>query len=260
VLVADDNATNRRILEDLLRRWKLRPTAVADGLTALHAVADAREAGTPFELALLDGVMPGLDGFAVAERLADRGGPALVMLTSSTQVGDAARCRALGVRAHLMKPVKQDELMRAILVALAPAPAAAATPSAATERRPSGLRVLVAEDNQVNQRLVARLLQKRGHDIVVVGDGRAALDALAGSRFDLVLMDVQMPVLDGFAATRELRAQEHGSGAHVPVIAMTAHAMTGDRERCLAAGMDAYVAKPVDPVRLYATIDDVLAA
>ncbi len=260
-LVVDDSATNRRILEDLLRRWKLRTTTAENGLAALHVVAEARAAGTPFDLVLLDGVMPGLDGYAVAERLAGADAPALVLLTSSTQVGDAARCRALGVRAHLMKPVKQDELLRAILGALAPAlvpPAAAAAP--ATRAVPSGLRVLVAEDNPVNQRLVVRLLERRGHEIVLVENGRAALAALAAGPFDLVLMDVQMPVLDGFAATRELRTQEHAKGAHVPVIAMTAHAMSGDRERCLAAGMDAYLAKPVDPERLYATMHEVLLA
>ncbi len=259
VLVVDDNAANRRILEDLLRRWKLRATAAENGLVALHVIAEARAAGAPFDLVLLDGVMPGLDGYAVAERLAGADAPALVLLTSSTQVGDAARCRALGVRAHLMKPVKQDELLRAILGALAPAmvpPAAAAAP--ATRTVPSGLRVLVAEDNPVNQRLVVRLLERRGHEIVLVENGRAALAALAAGPFDLVLMDVQMPVLDGFAATRELRTQERAKGAHVPVIAMTAHAMSGDRERCLAAGMDAYLAKPVDPERLYATMHEVL--
>jgi len=259
VLVVDDNATNRRILEGLLRRWKLRTTTAENGVVALHVVAEARAAGSPFDLVLLDGVMPGLDGYAVAERLAGTDAPALVLLTSSTQVGDAARGRALGVRAHLMKPVKQDELLRAILGALAPAWAPAAAPRPAAPRAvPSGLRVLVAEDNPVNQRLVTRLLERRGHETVLVDNGRAALAALAAAPFDLVLMDVQMPVLDGFAATRELRTQEHASGAHVPVIAMTAHAMSGDRERCLAAGMDAYVAKPVDPERLYAAMHEVL--
>ncbi|MFN8640345.1 MAG: response regulator [Candidatus Binatia bacterium] len=262
VLVVDDHAANRRILADLLRRWGMLPAAVADGPSALAAVAAARAAGEPYDLALLDGVMPEMDGYAVAAQLAADapGAPALILLTSSTEVGDAARCRALGIRAHLMKPVKHDELLRAIVAAIGQPPAAAPAPgrAAAATPAPSGLRILVAEDNQVNQRLVTRLLERHGHAIVVVENGREALAALARGGFDLVLMDVQMPVLDGFSATRLLRQREEQEGRHVPVIAMTAHAMSGDRERCLAAGMDAYVAKPVDPHRLYDTIEAVL--
>jgi CheY-like chemotaxis protein/HPt (histidine-containing phosphotransfer) domain-containing protein len=251
VLVVDDNATNRRILEEMLTNWRMRPLAVAEGRSALAALRRTVAAGTPFQLVLLDGHMPEMDGFSLAEHIQqapELRGIAIVMLTSAGEPGDVARCRDLGISASLMKPVKQSELLDAILTALGrslqePPPRPAAPRPAPAGGRP--LRVLLAEDHPVNQRLAVRLLEKQGHAVVVANNGREALAALEREPFDLVLMDVQMPELDGLEATAQLRRQERGTSRHVPVIAMTAHAMTGDRERCLAAGMDGYVSKPI---------------
>ncbi len=261
VLVVDDNATNRRILHEMLQSWRMRPTVTTGADEALAALRDAERAGHPYQLLLSDGQMPDRDGFMLAEAV--KADPALrrlpmILLTSAGRAGDGVRCRELGIAGFLTKPVKQSDLletMQAVLrgeVALKtpetrPAPAAA---------RP--LRVLLAEDNAVNQQVAARILQKRGHAVVVVGNGREALDALqsAGGRpFDVVLMDVQMPEMDGLAATRALRERERSAGGHVPVVAMTAHAMEGDRERCLAAGMDGYVTKPVEADALVAAVE-----
>jgi PAS domain S-box-containing protein len=270
VLVVDDNATNLRILEEMLSNWRMRPTTVASAAEALTALGRAAAAGEPFPLVLLDGRMPGMDGFELAGQVRQapmRHCPALLMLTSGAQPGDAARCRELGITGHLMKPVKQSELLNSILAALGahPVPAAPTTPVACAgparapaTQAPAGqrpLRVLLAEDNPVNQKLAVRLLEKRGHAVVVAGDGREALQAMEREPFDIVLMDVQMPGMDGLEAVAILRARETGTKSHVPVIAMTAHAMKGDRERCLEAGMDGYLSKPIQPRELFEAID-----
>jgi CheY-like chemotaxis protein len=262
VLVVDDNATNRRILGQMLSNWRMKPRVVSSGEEALAALAAARRSGRGFALAVVDAHMPEMDGFTLADTIRqtpDLAGTTVIMLTSAGQRGDAARCREVGIAAYLTKPVKQSELWDAIVVTLSrpsePArPAALVTRHSLRENR-QRLHILLAEDNEVNQRVAVRMLEKRGHRVVTVRNGQEALRALEAEHFDLVLMDVQMPEVDGFEATRLLREQEQATGAHMPIIAMTAHAMAGDRERCLAAGMDGYVSKPVRPRELFAAIE-----
>jgi two-component system, sensor histidine kinase and response regulator len=267
VLVVDDNATNRRILQEMLAGWRLVSTAVGSGREALAEMRQRAAAGEPFELVLLDCMMPEMDGFELAEQIQrhpELAGATVMMLSSGGQHGDAGRCRELGIAASLLKPLEQSELLDAILSALgrvSPRPGTAPLSPTADRR---SLRILLAEDNIVNQRFAMRLLEKAGHRVVVAGDGREALALLgveppAGTPpFDLVLMDVQMPVLGGFEATARLRAREEKAGGHLPVLALTAHAMKGDHERCLAAGMDGYIAKPVRPAELWQAIEAVL--
>jgi CheY-like chemotaxis protein/HPt (histidine-containing phosphotransfer) domain-containing protein len=262
VLIVDDNATNRRVLADTVRHWGAQPTCAASGPEGLDALRRAAAGGAPFALVLLDGMMPDMDGFAVAERIgADPalGAPAVLMLTSADRQGDAARCRALGAAAYLVKPVKAADLNRAIAAALGTPATPPVRPVPTPRRAPvpptRPMRVLVAEDNSVNQRVIVRLLEKFGHSVAITGDGREALAALDREPFDAVLMDVQMPQMDGFEATRLIRANEAGTGRRIPVVAMTAHAMKGDRERCLAAGMDDYVSKPVQQSELLRVLD-----
>jgi PAS domain S-box-containing protein len=262
VLVVDDNATNRRILTEMCTNWRMRPSAADSGPQALVSLERAKTAGDPFALVLLDSDMPEMDGFALAGQIKqtpELAGATIMMLTSARQPGDAARCRELGIAAYLTKPIKQSELLDTILTILSAQPPdqlqpQQAIPHSADERR-SGLQILLAEDNPVNQRLALRLLEKQGHTITVANNGLEALMALEQHPFDLVLMDVQMPELDGFAATAAIREKERKTGAHIPIIAMTAHAMKGDRERCLAAGMDSYVAKPIQAQELKAAIE-----
>ena len=257
VLVVDDNATNRRILEETLAHWRMRPTLAASGREALELLERAAERGRPFPLVLLDANMPELDGYALAERMRRRRRLArtkVLMLTSGPRPGDERRAVALGVSSYLIKPVKQSDLLDRILEALAARPARADARPAPS--RPSGrrLRVLVAEDNVVNQRVAVGMLERAGHRAAVVENGRQALAALAREAFDLVLMDVQMPELDGFETTAAIREREQGTSRHVPIVALTAHAMKGDAERCLATGMDAYLAKPLQPAELISVI------
>jgi PAS domain S-box-containing protein len=263
VLVVDDNATNRRILEEVTTRWGMRPYAVDGGRAALAVMREAKIAGEPYPLVLLDANMPDMDGFAVAERIrADPrlAGVTIMMVTSSGQRGDAARCRELGIARYLTKPVRQSELLDAIMGALVGVSLGERCDAASLRKRAASERlvVLLAEDNIVNQRLATRLLEKEGYEVSTAANGHEALEAIAKGAFDLVLMDVQMPDMDGFEATRAIRAGERSLGGHLPIIAMTAHVMKGDRERCLDAGMDAYVAKPVQREVLLATIDRVL--
>ena len=255
VLVVDDNATNRQILEEMLTHWRMAPRSADGGRAALRTMEQARSAGHPFPLVLLDAQMPDLDGFAVAEQIKRNPaltGATIMMLTSDQQCGDAERCRELGIALYLTKPIGQSDLLDAILLSLGQRQPAAqlaeqvATPPPRTAQRP--LRILLAEDNAVNQGLAVRMLEKRGHRVVLTSNGREALETLeqaAFSGFDVVLMDVQMPEMDGFEATAAIRAREKSFGAHIPIIAMTAHALKSDRERCLEAGMDGYISKPV---------------
>ncbi len=258
-LIVDDNSTNRRILDGMLRRWEMRPTLVEGGEAALAELSAAREAGAPYRLILTDMHMPKMDGFSMVERIRQR--PELVtatimMLTSAGHRGDADRCRELGVAAYLLKPIRQSELREAIARVLGAREQTGAIPlvtrySLQDARDPTTvLRILVAEDNPVNQRLVMRLLEKRGHRVTLAADGRQALEALNQGSFDLVLMDVQMPGMDGLEATAIIREKEKKTGKRQPIIALTAHAMTGDRDRCLAAGMDNYLTKPIRPQEL----------
>jgi signal transduction histidine kinase/CheY-like chemotaxis protein len=268
VLVVDDNRTNRGILEGMLKRWEMQPTAVESGEEALEQLSDARDAGRPYGLILTDMHMPIMDGFGLVERIRQSPGLAtatIMMLTSAGHRGDAVRCQELGVTAYLLKPIRQSELREAIARALGAKVQEGMIPlitrfSLHDGRDPSEfLSVLLAEDNAVNQRLAARLLEKRGHRVSVAANGREALAALAKGDFDLVLMDVQMPEMDGLEATAAIRKQEQFSGKHQAVIALTAHAMKGDQERCLAAGMDGYLSKPIRPQELDAILETYLA-
>jgi len=247
----------------VLGQWGMRPLCVESGPAALAELRGAAAAGTPYRLLLVDGHMPEMDGFAVVEavqRQPELSAAKIVMLTSAGMPDDIPRCRRLGVRAYLTKPIKQSDLLAALGRALDESPAPA---DAKRGERPGGrfgLRILLAEDHPVNRLLAQRLLQRHGHEIETVCNGVEALAALERRRFDLVLMDVQMPELDGFETTRRLRQREQATGGHLPVIAMTAHALLGDRERCLAAGMDGYLAKPIRADELYTAIEAVAPA
>jgi signal transduction histidine kinase/CheY-like chemotaxis protein len=266
VLVVDDNATNRRILEDMLAHWGMKPALASSGREALAMLEEASRRGQPFPLILLDANMPEMDGFMLAERIRQHpelAGATIMMLTSSNQREDAQRCRQLGLAAYLTKPIGERDLFEAIQSTMGKLPATAqSVPVSAPASQAGGisLHVLLAEDNIVNQRLAVRLLQKRGHTVVVVNNGREAMTALNREPFHLVLMDVQMPDMDGFETTAIIRDREKTAGGHLPIIAMTAHAMTGDRERCLAAGMDGYIAKPIHAQDLFDIIDALIPA
>ena len=265
VLVVDDNSTNRKILEEMIANWRMKPVAAANGPAAMEALQRAHKNGTPFRLVLLDGHMPGMDGFEVAARV--KQDPQLhaaevILLTSAGRGEDVARAKTVGVAAALSKPVKQSELWDAIVTALnvpgrqkARAPTSAAVNRRARAREP--LRVLLAEDNPVNQEVALRLLERRGHSVIVAENGKQALTAIERHKFDLVLMDVQMPEMGGLEATQLIRENEKATGEHLPILAMTAHAMQGDRERCIAAGMDGYLAKPIDPKSFFQTVEGI---
>jgi CheY-like chemotaxis protein len=265
VLVVDDNAINRRILQEVLQRWGMVPVLVEGGPAALELL-DAAMPHERFPLVLLDLNMPGMDGVHLAEllsRRADMRGSVMMMLTSASPTGIVERSRQAGIASSLTKPVRQALLLSEIRrlvgsVDAKPEPQLPARPaSTAPAMKPATvpLRVLLAEDNPVNQRLAVAILSKRGHTVVVAGDGRQAVEAFERERFDVALMDVQMPELNGFEATARIRQLEQGTGDRLPIIALTAHAMTGDRERCLAAGMDDYVAKPLNAAALIETVE-----
>ncbi|SPF54840.1 PAS domain S-box (fragment) [Candidatus Sulfopaludibacter sp. SbA4] len=265
VLVVDDNATNRQILDETLTNWHMHAVMARSGAEALEILNRAAEAGTPFQLALLDAQMPHMDGLALAERIRDDPRFAklvLLILTSAGSRPAEARYKQTGIKAWLTKPVKQSDLFDAIATAVGAAGARAKGRRAVRAKGArKSYRILVAEDNAVNQRMVLRLLGKLGHKAELAANGLEALAALERSpEFDLVLMDVQMPEMGGFEATSAIRRQEEGSGRHIPIVAVTAHAMKGDRERCLAAGMDGYLAKPVQRDELRETIQQLAAA
>jgi signal transduction histidine kinase/DNA-binding response OmpR family regulator len=263
-LIVDDNDTNRRVLEDMLIGWRMIPrlaTNVADALAALRA---ARESGTPLRLVLTDVHMPVADGFTLAEAIKNdpaTADTAVLMLTSGGRAGDAARCRDLGVAAYLTKPIKRSDLRNAILLALGVQSGEGNRPALVTrhslrEARRTG-RILLVEDNSVNQLVARRLLEKLGHTVMVANNGREALailDEAAFVGFDCVLMDVQMPEMDGFECTTFIREKEP-AGSRLPIVAMTAHAMKGDEARCLEAGMDAYLSKPIHRDELFDVVE-----
>ena len=269
VLVVDDNFTNRRVLHGMLSRWGMRPTAVEGGRAALQALEIARSTGHPFPLVLLDGQMPDMDGFTLADHIQkspDLVGAAIMMLTSAGHLGDAARCRALGISAYLVKPIRQAELLDGICLVLKAAtkketrePAAPLVTKHTLQADHNRLHVLLAEDNVVNQTLAMRLLEQRGYKVALAGDGLEALAAFEKESFDLILMDIQMPEMDGFEATIAIRQKEKSTGLHIPIIAMTAHALKGDQDRCLAVGMDGYVSKPIRTAEMFALIEKLTA-
>jgi CheY-like chemotaxis protein len=250
VLVVDDNEINRKILSRLLDGWQMQPVAVDGGWAALATVERAEAAGTQFQLILLDAHMPEMDGFELARRI--QGIPSLadsvvMMLSSARHVEDADRCRETGIRRYLVKPIFQNELLQAILSELQGrlAPAGRKHATALDIRPGPALRILLAEDNVVNQKVAARVLERRGHSVTVASNGAEAVNLYGRDKFDVILMDIQMPEINGYEATTAIRDRERTTGAHIPIIALTAHAMTGDRDRCLAAGMDDYVSKPI---------------
>ncbi len=264
VMVVDDNFTVRRIMRDMLEEWGMQPAVAKGGAQALELLRGARSRGKPFSLLLTDGDMPGLDGFALVRQIRQEpaiAGVTVIMLTSSGKRGDAVDSRELGIAAYLTKPVRRGELRDVILTAVRGEVATKQRPGLITrhslreERR--GLRILVAEDNGVNQLLAARILEKRGHLVALAANGSEAVSLVeksGSSPFDLVLMDVQMPEMNGFEATRLIREKERSTDKHLPIIALTAHAMSGDRELCLAAGMDDYISKPIRAEDLFAAI------
>jgi signal transduction histidine kinase/CheY-like chemotaxis protein len=266
VLIVDDNDVNRRIFAEQVRRWGMSATAVASGRAAVEILTEAARAQRPFELILLDANMPDMDGFEVAAQIGarpDLAGATVMMLSSSAEYGEQSRCAELGVSAYLAKPVYAADLLAAIERAIGAKPSAAfraatAIPAAGAMAMGPGVRiarVLLVEDNIVNQRVASGLLTRRGHHVTVAEDGRLALARLEAETFDLVLMDLQMAVMGGLDATAAIRQRERGTGRHVRIVAMTAHAMSSDRERCLAAGMDGYLSKPIDPARLFAVVE-----
>ncbi|MDX1946446.1 MAG: response regulator [Pirellulaceae bacterium] len=263
VLVVDDNATNCRILDEVLASWEFLPESCRTVAEALERMRAAFAQGRAFELLVSDVHMPEQDGWELLEQV--RRDPSLsditvIMLTSVERAEDAARCQRLGIEHWLTKPVKQSELFDAIVAALgvAPPPAAAEEPAAAAPVPARTLDILLAEDSLVNQRLAVGILERYGHRITIAGNGREACELISQRKFDVVLMDIQMPELDGLTATRQIRDREGGNGSHLPIIAMTAHALKGDRERCLAAGMDEYVSKPIRERQLIAALRGVL--
>jgi CheY-like chemotaxis protein len=262
VLVVDDNATHRSILSEILDSWRVTSVAVAgadEGLAMLHVAATE---GKPFQLILVDATMPGRDGFWLAEQMAtDKTLQAatVMMLTALRRPEDADRCRRLGVQAYLAKPIKPSELLDAMMAAMGPLVDMEGLATEATEpdEPQRALRVLLAEDSPVNQRVATAMLEKWGHSVAIACNGRQAIAMFPKEPFDLVLMDVQMPEMDGLEATRAIRQYEQSNGGHVAIVALTAHAMKGDRQRCLSAGMDAYVTKPIRSKELVRVISEV---
>ncbi|MFW6131210.1 MAG: response regulator [Candidatus Aminicenantaceae bacterium] len=264
VLVVDDNKTNLRIIKEMLINWHMKPTLTESGKKALSLVKQANSEGKSFSLALVDANMPGMDGFTLAEHI--KNNPAIsstiIMMISSAGIrGDAARCRKIGISAYLKKPIKQSELLDSILFSLGTTPekekkSPLITRHTLRESKHS-YNILLAEDNAVNQKMAVRILEKNNHKVIVAGNGYEVLSALEKNSFDIILMDVQMPEMDGFEATASIRKKEKKSKTHTPIIAMTAHAMKGDRKRCLQAGMDDYISKPLNSNLLLKKIDSV---
>jgi PAS domain S-box-containing protein len=265
VLVVDDNATSRQILDEMIANWRMKPVTAKDGRSAMETLRCAHKDGHPFRLVLLDAHMPAMDGFEVASHVKHDPhlhGTTVILLTSAGHTEDMARAKSLGAAASVAKPVKQSDLWDAIITALHVAGRQKARPSVAQRRSRTAehpLRILLAEDNPVNQEVAVHLIERRGHSVIVAENGREAVEAIERHKFDLVLMDVQMPEMGGLEATRVIREKEKGSGHHLPIIAMTAHAMQGDREQCLEAGMDGYLAKPIDPKTFLQTVEGISA-
>ena len=267
VLVVDDSPTNQRIMRGILSRWGMNVTVADGGTLALEKLSAASAEAKAYALLLTDLQMPGMDGFGLVEQIRTRkelSPIAVMMFSSAGQRGDGARCQDLGVAAYLLKPIRQSELRAAILRVLSAGDQTAQVPlvtrytlhdTRGASAAPVSLNILLAEDNLVNQRLATRLLEKRGHQVTIAGNGQEAVAATEKNKFDVVLMDLQMPEMDGFEATAALREREKETGIHLPVIALAAHALKGDRERCLDGGMDGYLTKPIRPQELDAVLE-----
>lgn len=261
VLVVDDNETNRRILEELLVNWGMKPTTVESGPAALAELVRSSTMGEPYQLVLIDAHMPGMDGFMTTEQIRKNTRivpPTIMMLSSLDRDESLSRCKALGIEAYLVKPIKPSELLDVIVKTFGYKEGTEMpkleNKSQISEKGEQVLRILLAEDNPINQKVAKALLEKRGWEVACVENGQEVLEAIEKEAYDLILMDVQMPEVDGYEATRKIREKETQTGKHIPILAMTAHALKGDREKCLEAGMDGYVAKPVRAEELYQAI------
>jgi two-component system sensor histidine kinase/response regulator len=264
VLIVDDSATTRVILDEMLRSWETEPTAVSDEESAFRELTESQKRGEPHRVMLVDDSLPGVDSFALVKRVKDDPKfdcEVVMMLAAGHQPGYQQTCEQLGIAGHLIKPIKSSELLETIAnITGVTIDESTILESSAPQGGSTGpLQVLLAEDSLFNQKLAVGLLEKHNHVVTVVGDGKQALATLQKREFDLVLMDVEMPELDGLEATRKIRKTEETTGRHVPIVAMTAQAMKGDRERCLDAGMDGYVAKPIRVQELWRTIERVVA-
>ena len=265
-LVVDDNATNRRILDEMLRHWGIESTLTDGADAAIEELQELSQTDDAFDLVLLDAMMPRVDGFELAERIKNRPelncGP-VMMLSSADRPNSAARCRQLGIETYLVKPVSASSLLEAIMASLSgqhskqyAADKTIADGGPIMSDDPARkLKILVVDDHEPNRKLAMRILQRRGHDCDSANDGDEAVAAVSQKSYDVVLMDVQMPGSDGFVATKQIRQNEKTSGSHLPIVALTAHALTGDREKCLAAGMDSYLAKPIHAKELIAMVE-----
>jgi len=276
VLVVDDNTTNCRILKEIFKNWGMKPKTVESGKTALVQIHHAIETGRTFPLIILDANMPEMDGFELAEKIKEYPEQAkvtIMMLSSSDRKTDIQRCKELGISAYLIKPVKQSELYNAVVNTLNECMGSKLKKpihikqegkrlntrmKATQENIQTLLKVLLAEDNAINRKLAEALILKKGWQVVSVSNGLMAVEKAFSQKFDVILMDVQMPEMDGYEATAAIRKQEKASGSHTPIIAMTAHAMKGDKEKCLDRGMDDYISKPMKAEVLYRTIEKVL--
>ncbi len=263
VLVVDDNETNRRILEEVLLQWKMKPKTAESGNAACRVFKTAMEQSDGFDLIITDIQMPAMDGFELVRRIKEEDDekiPPIIVLTSAGSRGDSARCRELGISGYLTKPIKQSELLDTIMTVLGNKSSNGKPPLVTRHKlRESSkrLNILLAEDNEVNQKLMIRMIKRWGHGITIADNGREAVRMSEEQNYDVVLMDIQMPEMDGLEATKAIREQEEKTGGHIPIIAMTAHAMKGDKERCLEAGMDDYLTKPVQIKELYNTLEGI---
>ncbi len=261
VLIVDDNSTNRTILEQQVRSWGMKPTLASNGPDALQILEDARNTSTPFKLLLMDYMMPDMDGLEVARQVHQRLGdqmPKILILSSGSKIEEDATPPETSIERFLTKPVKPSDLFDAITRVFGNATSedkSVISKDSPAPLSPGRMNLLLVEDGRVNQIVAMKLLEDRGHSVTLATNGREAVDILATNSFDAILMDIQMPEMNGYEATTIIRQRELSSGKHVPIIAMTANAMKGDREQCLAAGMDDYISKPVHSAHLYAIIE-----
>jgi CheY-like chemotaxis protein len=261
-LAIDDNSTNLRVLRDMLTAEGALAEVAECAAQALALLRQARQKGRPMQMAIVDALMPGMDGFALAAAIQQDAAlrlPVIMLLTSSDLPAEIPRCRSLGIPCHLTKPVSRAELRESMLRALGLGAAAEDVNQQNTGDCLRRLSILLAEDNPMNQKLATRLLEKRGHRITTVANGREAVEAHNHEAFDLVLMDVQMPEMDGWKATQVIRTQERDTGAHIPIVALTAHAMKDYEERCYQAGMDGFLTKPFLPEQLYRAVESAVS-